>query len=132
MSNSQDNRPLSPHLQVYSWQITMTMSILHRATGVALSVGAVALVAWLVAAASGAEAFDAFNQGMNSVVGGILACGWVFCLYYHMLNGIRHLFWDAGKGFSMEALYRGGYAVIAVSTVLTAITWYCLLVGGAA
>ena len=78
MSNSQDNRPLSPHLQVYSWQITMTMSILNRATGVALSVGAVALVAWLVAAASGAEAFDAFNQCMNSVVGGIMACGWIF------------------------------------------------------
>lgn len=129
--NSQDNRPLSPHLQVYSWQITMAMSILNRATGIALSVGAVALVAWLVAAASGAEAFEAFNQYMNSVVGGIMACGWIFCLYYHTANGVRHLYWDTGNGFSIESLYRGGYTVIAITAVLTAGTWYLLLAGGA-
>src|SRR5262245_31092410 len=95
-------RPLSPHLQVYRWQLTMSLSILHRATGVGLAVGTVILVWCLVAAATGPEQF-AFAQAMlGSWVGRILLFGWTFALFYHLANGIRHLFWDAGYGFDLR------------------------------
>lgn len=123
-------RPMSPHLQVYRWQITMTLSILHRATGVALTFGGFALVAWLVAVASGPEAFATAQNCLYSPVGAALALGWSFSLYYHLCNGIRHLVWDAGSGYSMKGLYAGGYIVIAVSILLTAVTWAVIL-GGA-
>jgi succinate dehydrogenase / fumarate reductase cytochrome b subunit len=133
MSQSQPstNRPMSPHLQVYRWQITMTLSILHRATGVALTFGAFALVAWLAAVAAGPEAFATAQACLHSPVGAVLAFGWSFSLYYHLCNGIRHLVWDAGSGYSMKGLYTGGYIVVAVSVLLTAVTWAVLL-GGAA
>lgn len=133
MSQSQPstNRPMSPHLQVYRWQITMTLSILHRATGVALTFGAFALVAWLVAVAAGPEAYEVAQACLQSWFGLLLAFGWSFSLYYHLCNGIRHLVWDAGSGYSMKGLYTGGYIVVAVSVALTAVTWVALL-GGAA
>ena len=123
-------RPMSPHLQVYRWQITMTLSILHRATGVALTFGAFALVAWLVALASGPEAFATAQKCLYSPFGAVLAAGWTFALYFHLCNGIRHLVWDAGSGYSMKGLYVGGYLVIAASILMSAVTWLVIL-GGA-
>lgn len=105
----------------------MTLSILHRATGVALTFGAFALVAWLVALASGPEAFATAQKCLYSPVGGVLAAGWTFALYYHLCNGIRHLVWDAGSGYSMKGLYTGGYIVVAASIVMSVATWLVIL-----
>ena len=117
------NRPLSPHLQVYRPQITSLLSIVHRLTGVALAAGALLLGYWLTSAAYGPETF-AFAQGfLASWFGRLILFGMTFALFYHLLNGIRHLAWDAGWGFEMETLKLTGWLVIAATVVLTLITW---------
>jgi succinate dehydrogenase / fumarate reductase cytochrome b subunit len=122
---SYDNRPLSPHLQIYRWQLTSVLSILHRATGVALSVGAVLLVWWLVAAATGEAAYAQVQHFMGSPVGLALLFGWSVALFYHLCNGIRHLVWDSGHGLDLNSTYRGGWLVIAGTVILTAASWGC-------
>lgn len=117
------NRPLSPHLQVYRPQWTSVLSISHRATGVALAFGTLLLVYWLVAAASGPEAFALAQELIGSIVGQLLLFGWTFALFYHFCNGIRHLFWDAGYGFELRNAYWSGLAVLAGSAVLTLLFW---------
>ena len=112
-------RPLSPHLQIYRMQLTSTLSILHRFTGIALALGAVLLVAWLIAAASGAAAFDRAQGLAGAWYGRTLLFGWAFALFYHLTNGIRHLFWDAGIGFDLKSVYISGWSVVVVSAVLT-------------
>ena len=93
-----ENRPLSPFM-IYRWKISNTLSILHRATGAALFLGAVVLVGWLYGIAGGPDQFATFTGYFDGVIGDILIAGWVFCFYFHFANGIRHLFWDAGRGF---------------------------------
>jgi len=127
-----DNRPLSPHLGIYRWQITMTMSILHRATGVALAVGSILLVWWLVAADMGPDAFERVHGILSSIVGQILLIGWTFSLFYHLCNGVRHLCWDAGWGFQIKTVYITGYAVWVVALALTLGTLWVAYSGGAA
>lgn len=117
------NRPLSPHLQVYRPQITSTLSILHRITGVALAVGTLLLTWWLVAAASGPEAFATAQGFIGSIIGRLLLFGWSFALFYHLCNGIRHLFWDAGFGFEIETAQRSGIAVVIAAAALTLVCW---------
>src|SRR5690606_1427727 len=95
-------RPLSPHLQIYRPQITSTLSILHRLTGIALGGGTLLLTWWLVAAAAGPEAFATAQGFICSIVGRLLLFGWSFALFYHLCNGIRHLVWDAGYGFEID------------------------------
>ena len=112
-------RPLSPHLQIYRMQLTSTLSILHRFTGIALVLGAVLLVAWLIAAASGAAAFDRAQGLAGAWYGRALLFGWAFALFYHLTNGIRHLFWDAGLGLDLKSVYVSGWSVVVVSVVLT-------------
>jgi len=121
-------RPLSPHLQIYKWPLTMAMSIVHRGTGVALAGGAVFLVWWLVAAASGDAAFAAPNWFFGSWLGLVFLFGWCFCFFYHLCSGIRHLAWDAGYGFEIPAAYASSYAVIAAAIVLTLIAFVAGLV----
>jgi len=116
-------RPLSPHLQVYKPQLTSVLSITHRATGVFLSLGALALCYWLLAIAAGPEFYATAQHFWASWFGQILLFAWVASLYYHLCNGIRHLFWDAGYGLELKATYVSGYAVVAVSIVLTLATW---------
>lgn len=116
-------RPLSPHLQVYRPQLTSVLSITHRATGVALAVGTLLLVWWLVAAASGPEHFAAAQAFLGTVVGKALLLGWTVALFYHLANGIRHLFWDAGWGFELRTAYASGWAVVFATLVLTAAAW---------
>jgi succinate dehydrogenase / fumarate reductase cytochrome b subunit len=116
-------RPLSPHLQVYKPQITSVLSIMHRITGVALALGSLLLVWWLIAVASGAEAFDTVQGFIGSWIGLILLFGWSFALFYHLCNGIRHLFWDAGKGFDLPTVARSGWAVIVAASALTLVAW---------
>ena len=113
------NRPISPHLQVYRPQLTSVLSILHRITGVALAVGTILLVYWLIAAASGPEAFASAEALIGSWLGRILLFGWTFALYFHLSNGIRHLFWDAGFGFELKTVYASGWTVVALAAVLT-------------
>jgi len=126
-----DNRPLSPHLGIYRWQITMTMSILHRATGVALAVGSLMLVWWLVAAGIGPDAYDTVHSFLSAWYGQVLLIGWTFSLFYHLCNGVRHLAWDAGWGFQIRTFYITGYAVWAVALLLTAGTLCVAYSGGA-
>ncbi|MGA9852349.1 MAG: succinate dehydrogenase, cytochrome b556 subunit [Gammaproteobacteria bacterium] len=116
-----DNRPLSPHLGIYRWQITMTMSIVHRATGIWLALGTVALVYWLIAVAAGPDAYAVAQALFGSWIGQILMWTWTFCLFYHLCNGIRHLFWDAGQGFEIRTLYISGYTVWVIALALTAL-----------
>ncbi|MGO1119611.1 succinate dehydrogenase, cytochrome b556 subunit [Rhodovibrionaceae bacterium A322] len=120
---STQNRPLSPHLQVYKPQITSALSILHRITGVALAAGTLLLVAWLVAAASGPEAYNAMQNFLGSVLGLLLLFGWSVALFYHLCAGIRHLFWDAGLGFELPTVYRSAYLVLAGTALLTVLAW---------
>ena len=123
VANRPVHRPLSPHLQVYRPQLTSVLSILHRATGIALSVGALYLVIWVVFAAASPRTYAQF-QGFNmSIVGRIVLGGWLFCAFYHLCNGIRHLFWDAGYGFELKDAYRSGWIVVAVSAIATAAAW---------
>ncbi len=124
-----DNRPLSPHLQVYRWQITMAMSILHRLTGVGLAVGALVLTYWLNAAAYGYDAFATAQSILGSWIGILLLIGWTFALFYHLCNGIRHLVWDAGRGFEISQARASGITVIVVSIVLTVLTWAVIWAG---
>ena len=117
------NRPLSPHLQVYRPQLTSMLSILHRITGVALAVGTLLLVYWLAAAAGGPESYAAAQGFIGSFFGQLLLFGWTVALFYHLANGIRHLFWDAGYGFELPTVYRSGQAVVAATAVLTVVCW---------
>lgn len=118
-----NNRPLSPHLQVYKPQLTTFMSITHRATGIALAVGTLMLVCWLIAAATGETAFAEVQAFLGSIIGRLLLLGWSYALFYHLCNGLRHLFWDAGKGFEIETAYLTGRIVIGASVLLTILAW---------
>ena len=126
-------RPLSPHLQVYRWQVQMVSSILHRATGVALAIGSAMVIAGLLALAGGEHSFDAFRQFAGSPFGMLLLFGWSWALFYHLCNGIRHLIQDAGAGYAIAQFVRSRWISIIVSIVLTLLTWaYVLTAGGAA
>ena len=116
-------RPLSPHIQIYRWQLPMVLSIIHRATGIALAVGMLVLVYWLLAAASGADAYASAQQLLGSWIGRVVLLGFSFALFFHLCNGIRHLFWDAGVGFEIKTAYASGTAVVVVSIALTIIAW---------
>lgn len=118
-----DNRPLSPDLQIYRPQLTSVLSITHRLTGVALSVGSPLLVCWLIAAAAGPQAYSTLHVFLASWLGLALLLGWTFSLFFHLCNGIRHLFWDAGYGFDLRAIYTSGWAIVAISIALTLIAW---------
>ena len=122
-SNRRDERPLSPHLQIYRPQLTSVLSISHRLSGIALSVGALLLVYWLAAAASGEAAFATAQALLGSVVGRVLLFGWSLALFYHLANGIRHLVWDAGFGFELPTVYRSGWAVVAFTVAATLVAW---------
>ncbi|TXH72265.1 MAG: succinate dehydrogenase, cytochrome b556 subunit [Lysobacteraceae bacterium] len=128
---SQRARPLSPHLQVYKPQITTVMSILHRISGIALSFGAFALAWWLLAVAQGGDAYASAAECLASPFGKLVLFGFSLALAYHLLNGIRHLLWDAGWGFKLPQVYRSGYAVAVLTLVFTAAIWWLASRGGA-
>ncbi len=121
-------RPMSPHLQVYKPQITTFTSIMHRVTGVALGVGTLLMTWWLVAAASSDQAFATAQYVIGSPIGLLFLFGWTLALMYHLLNGIRHLAWDAGFGFEQPAYHATGKAVLIGSAGLTVLLWIVGLV----
>jgi succinate dehydrogenase / fumarate reductase, cytochrome b subunit len=116
-------RPLSPHLQIYKPQLTSLLSITHRGTGVFLTLGALFLSCWLFSIANGPEAYSNLQKHILAWYGQVLLFTWVFSLYFHLCNGIRHLFWDIGLGLEIRTTYISGYTVIAGSILLTLITW---------
>ena len=120
-----DPRPLSPHLQVYRWQLTSVMSILHRASGVALAAGTILLVWWLGAASDGPEAYAGVQRFLGSWVGRVLLFGWSLALFYHLCNGLRHLCWDTGRGLELRSVYASGWAVVGATLALTLVAWIC-------
>jgi len=124
------NRPLSPHIGVYRWRITSTLSILHRGTGVALSLSTLLLAAWLLAAASGDAAYQAVAGFIGSPPGLLILLGGSYAFFFHLANGIRHLFWDAGMGFEMEQARASGWTAVAASVVATAVLWAVILASG--
>ncbi len=123
VANRPTNRPLSPHLQIYRMPMLAILSILHRATGIALSVGALYLATWVIYAASNPQAYALFQGFNGSIVGRIILGGWLFSAFYHLCNGIRHLFWDAGYGFALKDADRSGWVVIVISLVATVLSW---------
>lgn len=116
-------RPTSPHLQVYRPQLTSITSILHRLTGVFLSLGVVALVFWLVATAYGQQEFELAQQIAASIPGRTLLFLWTGAFFYHLLNGLRHLAWDIGWGFELATAYRTGWAAMIGAALLTVAAW---------
>jgi len=127
------NRPLSPHLQIYKKQITSVMSILHRMTGIALMFGAVVLSYWLISATYGPESFQTAQAMLGSWFGRLVLFGLTFSLFYHLGNGVRHLGWDFGMGFELSQVRSTGIAVVVFSVVLTLLTWFAgyAMIGGA-
>lgn len=119
-------RPLSPHLQVWKWTLTMALSILHRISGVALSIGALILVWMLVAAATGAGAYDCFSRFITSGFGQLLLFGWTGALYFHICAGIRHLLMDSGYLLTIPQATKAGYVIFIVSIAMTLATWGCV------
>ena len=123
VANRPVQRPLSPHLQSYRPQLTSMLSIRHRATGIALAVGALYLAVWVMCAAASPRAYAVFQDFNTSIAGRIVLGGWLFSAFYHLCNGIRHLFWDAGYGFELKDAYRSGWIVVAVSLIATVASW---------
>jgi succinate dehydrogenase / fumarate reductase cytochrome b subunit len=117
------SRPLSPHLQVYRWQITMFLSIVHRATGTALAAGAVLAAWWLMAILVGGACFDLFITFSQSIVGKIMFFGWLWALTFHFLNGIRHLVWDTARGLEIRSAALSGWLTLGASVLFSALIW---------
>lgn len=116
------DRPLSPHLQVYRPQMTSVLSILHRLTGVALTLGTLLLTWWLVAAAYGPDQFDTVQAAVGSWLGQLILWGFTFAVFYHLGNGVRHLAWDFGWGFELGQLRTTGLAMVAFAVAATLVT----------
>lgn len=118
------HRPLSPHLGVYRFGYTMALSILHRFTGVALSVGLVVLAAWLMAAARGADAYAGVSAFLSHGLLQLLLAGWLLSFVYHFANGVRHLCWDAGWGLEKAQARRSALIVVVAVLVVAALLAY--------
>lgn len=116
-------RPLSPHLQIYKPQLTSVLSISHRATGIALALGTFPLVYWFWSVAHGPAAYEQVFEIYGSWLGLLCLFAWSFCFFFHLANGIRHLFWDMGYGFELSQVYFSGWLVVATSTALTLACW---------
>lgn len=117
------DRPLSPHLQVWKWHVTMATSIFHRVTGVGNAIGGVLFCWWIMAAASGEDAYAIFQGFMGTIIGQLILFGFTVSLSYHLLNGIRHLVWDTGAGFSLSVSRNSGLMVFGGTAVLTGLIW---------
>lgn len=116
-------RPLSPHLGIYRPQISSVLSILHRITGVALYAGALLLVAYVYVVAYAPLYYTQMFECMTSPFGRAVLFGWTLAFFYHLLSGLRHLFWDIGRGFEIACVNRSGWAVVWGTLLLTVLSW---------
>ncbi len=121
-------RPLSPHLQVYTLPLTAVLSVMHRMAGAFLSLGAIAFTIWLVLASGDKETYDAFASVWNSWYAKILLYGWIAALYFHLANGVRHLFWDVGYGFELKTVDRSAIFVILFTIFMTMTSWVLIAI----
>lgn len=128
MPMTTNERPLSPHLQIYKVELPMLLSGLHRITGIALSVGSILLVAWILSAVLSAESFASMNRFLGGFIGQFVLFGWTFSLIYHSVSGIRHLIWDTGRLLEVKQIYSSSKIVVAITIVLTLLAW--ILGGG--
>jgi succinate dehydrogenase / fumarate reductase cytochrome b subunit len=119
----EQRRPLSPHMQIYKWSPTMAASIAHRATGAALYAGTLLLAAYLLAAAGDAHSFNFASAIFGSFLGQLVLFGYTFALLLHLMGGLRHAIWDAGKGFDAESRDRLAIGSFAAAGVLTVLLW---------
>ncbi len=108
-------RPLSPHMQIYRWPVTMATSIVHRATGLSLAAGTLLVAWWLIAIATGPHAYNLFSMVARSLGGQIVLFAFVWSLAFHLFNGLRHLAWDWGFGFEVRTANRTGVGAVALS-----------------
>jgi succinate dehydrogenase / fumarate reductase cytochrome b subunit len=122
-------RPTSPHLEIYRWQIGNSLSILHRLTGIALALGLPTLCYWLVSLAGGEQSYRAAAKLLGSPAGVFALIGWTFAFLYHFLNGVRHLFWDAGYGFERAQRHASGWFAVLGSIALTLCVWGLIFAG---
>ncbi len=123
-SNTQTQRPLSPHLQIYRPMLTMMMSIIHRATGAALYFGTFLVVWWLVALASGPDYFNYVQNIAGSWFGRLVLFGYTWALVHHALGGLRHLIWDTGRGFELNRVELMARLNLAGSIIITVVIWF--------
>jgi succinate dehydrogenase / fumarate reductase cytochrome b subunit len=122
-TSSKSQKPLSPNIQLYRPQLTSVLSIVNRITGVFLSIAAIALVTWLLAAAAGPQAYAMVQAALASWTGQVTLFGCTFAFFLHFFGGIRHLVWDTVHGFDLRTIYMSGWAVVAASIVMTAVAW---------
>ena len=123
---SDTKSPLSPHLSIYRWPITMTISILHRVTGVAMSVGLIVLCAWLISAAAGAADYERVVSLLSTMIGKLMLIGFSFAFFFHLANGVRHLVWDVGYGFEKHQANASAWFVLLLAGGMTAAYWMLL------
>ena len=131
VSKGPRERPMSPHLSVWRWHITMATSILHRATGVALYVGALVAAAWAVSLASGPQAYAGFMSLMGSPLGKLVLFGLSLSFFYHLGNGVRHLTWDLGYGLDVKSANASAVGVFAFTVAATLAVWAIAAMSGA-
>jgi succinate dehydrogenase / fumarate reductase cytochrome b subunit len=128
-------RPVSPNIQldggIWRWHITMAASIFHRATGVGLYLGALVFMVWALSLASGADGYASFTSVMGSIPGKVVLFGFTLCVFYHLSNGVRHLFWDAGYGFEPKTATATAWVVIGIGVVGAVAFWTLLFFMGA-
>jgi succinate dehydrogenase / fumarate reductase cytochrome b subunit len=126
------NRPMSPHLSVWRWHVTMFTSIAHRATGMALYVGVLIAAGWAMALAAGPGPFTRYRELLASPLGQLVMFGMTVSLFYHLANGVRHLFWDTGRGLDLKTADMSGWAAIVFGVVAAMLIWAIALlrVGG--
>ncbi len=117
------DRPLSPHLTIYRWPVTMILSILHRISGLAMSAGLLVLAAWLVNAAAGPHEYQVFRGSLATTPGRVLLVAWSFAFFLHLGNGVRHLIWDTGRGLDKQQARNSAWFVLAIAAVLTVAYW---------
>ncbi len=123
MARPQDDRPLSPHVGIYRWQISNTLSILHRITGFGLTLGLIPLALWLWGVAYEPGLYDWMHYGFTSLPGKVMLVGWTLAFFYHLGNGIRHLNWDIGRGFKLDEMTASGQLVVVFAVAMTIFTW---------
>lgn len=123
-------RPLSPHLTIYKPQISSVLSILHRMTGVGLYAGLALITYWVWTAAYNPSHYAALHECLSSWIGKLFLFGWTLAFFYHFGNGIRHLFWDIGKGFTLPVMAKSGWAVVLFTLLMTGFVWGFVFSGG--
>jgi len=125
------NPPLSPHLQVWRWHVTMATSILHRVTGVGLYLGGLIAAAWAITLARGPESYAAFKHVMGSPLGVFVMFGMTLSFFYHLANGVRHLVWDMGKGLNVKTADATSFVVFAFALAASVAIWAIAAMTGA-